>query len=361
MVVSSGTNHNLFLDDKDNVWALGSSKYCGIDSKESTYSPLIQIESLINIQSIYCGSFFSLCLDFNGNVYSFGNNLQGQLGHGDTVFRFKPEKIQSLQDIIFISGGLQHSFCIDNKHNVYGFGNSSFGRLGINIQKNQLIPKLIPTPDEIKSIQCGYEHSLFLDVNNQVYSCGSSYYGQLGLGDFEKRYTLTLIPDLEDIIDIKSSIFTSFCLDSDRELFYFGENISPTLYSYCNNALHDTKKINKPQKVSIPELLEIKSIECGNRDIRILESNGDVWIFGRIQNPGVNGKLLVDKNIQYISDGGRYMFMKSSTCTYGYGNHQYEQLGIAKSNYQDIIELPSEIHSKISIPISYSRIKSARK
>ena len=67
---------------------------------------------------------------------------------------------------------------------------------------------------------------------------------------------------------------------------------------------------------------------------------------------------IVHKNIEYISDGN-HMFMKGSTCTYGYYGNLYEQLWNNLSSNQDIIEHPSDIYSKISIPIHYLRIKSA--
>merc|ERR1712232_432016 len=216
----------------------------------------------------------------------------------------------------------------DKDYVVHGFGRTTYGQLGIgkfdedssSVQshdRTQPTPIIVPTPEPIKEISCGRFDSLFLDYNGTVYGSGSNSQGEIGQGDIKSCFTLEVILDLEDIISIKCSSQSSFVLNSNRELFVFGLNYNGKL-----TLPSKVKCVKKPQKISLPLTSEIKSITCGINDVRILETNGDVWSFGKTNVLGdriVNGRLLEGKSIEYISDGGRHFFMKSSNCTYGFG------------------------------------------
>ena len=79
--------------------------------------------NLTLIDQISCGTRHSLLLKGN-SVYSFGNNVYGQLGLGDFITRTIPTKIIELNltlNILNISAGGFHSMILTNK-GVYTFG-----------------------------------------------------------------------------------------------------------------------------------------------------------------------------------------------------------------------------------------------
>eukprot|EP01130_Rhizamoeba_saxonica_P000173 TRINITY_DN10170_c0_g1_i1.p1 TRINITY_DN10170_c0_g1~~TRINITY_DN10170_c0_g1_i1.p1 ORF type:complete len:1458 (+),score=309.36 TRINITY_DN10170_c0_g1_i1:148-4374(+) len=53
-----------------------------------------------NIEDVSCGNDFTLFLDDNGSVYSWGSGKFGKLGHGETCDKMRPEKITSLKTVI---------------------------------------------------------------------------------------------------------------------------------------------------------------------------------------------------------------------------------------------------------------------
>jgi alpha-tubulin suppressor-like RCC1 family protein len=76
-----------------------------------------------NIVEISGGDQYSLILDNFGKVYSFGNNLVGQLGIGENISNsFIPIQIPSLSDIVQI-GAIGYSSFVLNKFGLV----SSFG------------------------------------------------------------------------------------------------------------------------------------------------------------------------------------------------------------------------------------------
>ena len=53
----------------------------------------IKIHNLKNIQKIDCGEYFSIALDKQGQVFTWGIGNCGQLGHGNKEDQKMPKKI----------------------------------------------------------------------------------------------------------------------------------------------------------------------------------------------------------------------------------------------------------------------------
>ena len=65
------------------VHSFGRIEYGANGFKEKIISLVpTKIPSLMNVQSISCGMYHTVCLNNNGNVFTFGNNVHGQLGIG---------------------------------------------------------------------------------------------------------------------------------------------------------------------------------------------------------------------------------------------------------------------------------------
>lgn len=83
---AAGTKHSLFLTDEGVVYACGENKYgkLGIGTKYSKRE-IIATPTKIDysgaaIVQIGCGADFSVILDIEGNLYTFGYPEYGQLG-----------------------------------------------------------------------------------------------------------------------------------------------------------------------------------------------------------------------------------------------------------------------------------------
>ena len=86
--------------------------------------------ALRSVSNIVCSINFTVCINKDQNVVSFGTSYYG--GHGHKEYKvFPPKIISSLNHIISISVGDRHSVCLDNDGNVYTFGSNGYGKLGI--------------------------------------------------------------------------------------------------------------------------------------------------------------------------------------------------------------------------------------
>ena len=114
----------------NNYGQLGNGTTGGVSTEK------VQVKSpdgegvLENIISVAAGNSYSVALDKDGNVYTWGYNGYGQLGLGDGNYRALPVKVDSLQGIIKIKAGNVSTFAIDNNNKLWSAGYNGYGNLG---------------------------------------------------------------------------------------------------------------------------------------------------------------------------------------------------------------------------------------
>ena len=96
-------------------------------SKQSTtryrYEPTLLVPNTyekIEWIQIECGGYHTVGLTKNGEVYSWGYNGYGQLGHGDNEPRTIPMKVESLDGMVItkISCGGWHTAALTDKGEI---------------------------------------------------------------------------------------------------------------------------------------------------------------------------------------------------------------------------------------------------
>jgi alpha-tubulin suppressor-like RCC1 family protein len=149
------------------------------------------------IKGISSGLEHSLILTNNGDLYSFGCGLRGQLGHGNIKNYDSPKLIEALGGIkiIDISCGAFHSIAISSFLDVYTFGWNTNGQIGLTkstsgsfsdikrCQQVYTIPNLIDfdNSENVVSVASGSKHSILKTEDNQIFVAGINNYGQLGI------------------------------------------------------------------------------------------------------------------------------------------------------------------------------------
>eukprot|EP01083_Nonionella_stella_P076951 209890_1 len=243
--VAVGESHSLILTEDGKVWSFGNGVYgcLGHGNMDSHNTPKL-IESLsdnhIDIVHISCGSGYSCVVTRDGELWSFGNNRQGQcglgkndetllhptpvrftstkifLGKGSGMIRtvdcgathtliltkvigqcellqcgnnqFLPKTIAALKTkhIMDISAGHDFNLCVTRDGELYSWGIGSSGQLGHGDEAKQVIPKRVEFFKDkkisLRSCHCGFTHSGVITSNNDVYLWGAGDKGQLGQG-----------------------------------------------------------------------------------------------------------------------------------------------------------------------------------
>ena len=223
--ISLGSQHTICLTSKGKIYSFGWNNYgqCGIKTKSTIIKKqelnnnesLVEItkynelkpkiinktsfksidfynkeNNIINIEgkSIICGEDHTIILDIKGNVFTFGINLNGQLGLGHNHCESTPKKIKSLNNIKQINSAGYINFAVNKEGDAFIWPYSDKnGNL-------KLIPAKINLKEKINNISCGNNFCLILSNSGLVYSMGkSNKYGQLGTGDFSPHLSPILI------------------------------------------------------------------------------------------------------------------------------------------------------------------------
>jgi alpha-tubulin suppressor-like RCC1 family protein len=164
-------------------------------------------EKILNfkVKSISFNFLHIVALDFDNNVWVFGNNDRGQLGLGDNFDRPIPKMISfdalGLPKLNFksIVTGESHTVALDINNNVWTFGRNNVGQLGLGDTRERAIPTMIQPHTfglrdfRVKSIYAGSNQTMVIDFNDDVWVFGENNFGQLGVGDMLNRLLPTKI------------------------------------------------------------------------------------------------------------------------------------------------------------------------
>eukprot|EP01084_Bolivina_argentea_P169743 294218_1 len=192
---SSSYFHCMVVTDDGSVWSLGKGNYgeLGHGGNQHLFTDnFVKIKSLnkYNIINVSCGSYFSLFLSDEGDVWSCGSNKYGQCGLGDNIQdkHRLPERIDYFidEDIIVkeIQCGLYHSIALDIDGYAYCWGRNNIGQCAriIKNKKDKIIniPKLLKhlMEYEIIKIKVGCNHSLAITENKQYYMWGCNDFNE---------------------------------------------------------------------------------------------------------------------------------------------------------------------------------------
>ncbi|MFC4598799.1 DUF5018 domain-containing protein, partial [Cohnella hongkongensis] len=162
--------------------------------------------------------------------------------------RYLPQRYWTLVDTRFksvsigsgSSGGGPFILALDTYGNVWGWGDNSKGQLGHGLSPNfSYNPIPIPirngsNPIEFAQISAGYNHSLGLDVDGKMWVWGVNDKGQLGDGTTTdtsnaKTYTVSSFEGgvlrMASFTSVEGGLDRSYALDQEGKLWHWGNGV----------------------------------------------------------------------------------------------------------------------------------------
>ena len=246
--VSCGDDHTLMITNDSDFWSCGKNIFGQLchEDKEDRSSP--QKTPFSNISKLSAGSCHSLFQNNKGEIFSCGNNQWGQcgLGHFDSL-QITPSLILSApSNIVHFVCGSYHSLFLDSEGNVFSVGDNYSGELGLGHKKKQNELKKIPNIPPIKIISCVYASCYLIDFEGNLLTFGLNNYGQLGHGDKTNKNAPKIVNNLKDIQQISygSSGFHFFAKNSQNKLFATGYN------DFGQLGTGDTESVSIPKEIN---------------------------------------------------------------------------------------------------------------
>ncbi|XP_077983839.1 E3 ubiquitin-protein ligase HERC2-like [Glandiceps talaboti] len=171
----SGDAQTLCLTDDDCVWSWGDGDYgkLGRGGSDGCKTPQ-RTESLVGLGvcKVECGSQFSVALTKSGAVYTWGKGDYHRLGHGTDDHVRRPRKVAALQGkkCIQIATGSLHCVAVTDQGEVYTWGDNDEGQLGDGTTNAIQRPRLVTALQgkKITHVACGSAHSLAWSTSKPV-------------------------------------------------------------------------------------------------------------------------------------------------------------------------------------------------
>uniref|UniRef100_A0A914VPX8 HECT domain-containing protein n=1 Tax=Plectus sambesii TaxID=2011161 RepID=A0A914VPX8_9BILA len=211
--VACGATHSIALTENGRVhtWGLNGNGQLGTglrpQSSEHFVDTPSSVESLVGVPIIQvaAGGRHSVVLSVSGAVFSWGENLYGQLGCGDNTDRHHPGHVKSLRSmkVVYVTCGDGHTAALTKEGRLFTFGADTYGQLGHGSQSHSIVPKpvLELMGSTVTRVACGRCHTV-VAVNRRMYAFGLGSDGQLGLGSTRNAVTPRPVPDTSDVISV---------------------------------------------------------------------------------------------------------------------------------------------------------------
>jgi alpha-tubulin suppressor-like RCC1 family protein len=245
--ISAGTYHTVALDSDGKVYAWGHNTYGQLGNNSTDHSSIpVEVDTSIflsgkTITAISAGQFFTLALDSDGIVYSWGRNNKGQLGINSTTDWHFPRLVDasgvlSGKIITKISAGEEHVLVLDSDGKAYSWGENSDGRCGDYSTLDRKFPVSVfmynieLEGNHFTDISAGRTHSTALVSNGKVYSWGQNNQGQLGSVTEDPYSKFAVAVDTSGVLSgititqIAAGAFFSMGMDSNGKLYTWGDN-----------------------------------------------------------------------------------------------------------------------------------------
>ena len=357
--IACGVGHTIALTDNNLIYAWGrfykpENKKEKIMSTSGDYSYPTLIESLTNesIIKIAAGNNHSMAITELGELYTWGEGIYGQLGHGINNNEQYPKKVEYFRNkfkIIDCKGGAAHTVALTEEGYLFGWGQNDKNQLNLgkintnkpyllllyefdnnltipeykflieNEGKNDENPNLnvynnelstdIESLMKIEKVVCGTWYTAVTSrmLSSALFIFGNKYKRVIKINFFEENKY--------EIKEIDTNSKFLYVLTSNDKIFSI--NVDELM----------SEKIKIIEEISINPIKDIKKISCGLDYLLVLNSNNQCFYFENKNKKEI--KLLnedIKGDIYDISSGDSFFFLITKLNSIGFYENLFEEV-----------------------------------
>jgi alpha-tubulin suppressor-like RCC1 family protein len=283
--IAAGNASDMALDSQGDVWTWGDgvNGVLGDGDTSDHVSSAVEVSGLPKIVAIGEADDTDVAVDASGDVWGWGWNEGGQLCTGDTTNEKTPVELSNLSHVIAAAGGGTHMTYLLANGTVEACGQNNDGQLGDGTTTDNLKPvkvKGLPS-SPVTAITAGPSSSTALLKNGQVWDWGQNNYGQLG----DNQRTISDVPVHVVLPAPAAEVYAggdnqkngqSLALLTNGQVWGWGNNQAGQLGNGT------TKSVNKlpVEATSLPSGVTFTYVATGGDHSLALDSAGDVYAWG---------------------------------------------------------------------------------
>ena len=416
--LDEGTNHTVMLTNDGKAYAIGDNTYGQLSNGNNVPSETTPVAVRKNSENIFtgikeikAGDKTTVIVTTDGKLYACGMNDNNELGieNKEILDVNTPQENKNIENVISANIGTNHVIAIKEDGEVDAFGYGKNGELGSRNDKNSIIPVMVGkdiirtnTNNVTLKVNQGttiegyvdYFNIFNNDIKNINYTSKDTSVATLediqenDVNDeaqneskkFKIRLTgkktgttivtanqentdnigviqVEVVPETENEITISPNVITNgshtISLRTDGKVFTWGDNT----YGQLGNGT--VKTSDEPVEVTFPEGTLITQIAAGENHNVALDSNGNVWTWGRNNNYQIGNTRAnqytpykvsnLPKVIKISARNNNTMVITENNELYAWGLNAYGDLGLGTYTNKVLPKKVKGIHDIIDI------------
>ncbi|KAE8720820.1 putative Minor histocompatibility antigen H13 [Hibiscus syriacus] len=323
--IACGGRHAALVTKQGEVFSWGEESGGrlghGVDS-DVLHPKLIDALSNTNIELVACGEYHTCAVTLSGGTYNFG-----LLGHGNEVSHWVPKRvIEPLEGIHVssISCGPWHTVVVTSAGQLFTFGDGTFAVLGHGDRNSVSLPREVESLKGLRTVRaaCGVWHTaavVEVMVGNssssncssgKLFTWGDGDKGRLGHGDKETKLFPTCVASLVELNFCQVACGHSMTVALTTVGHVY--TMGSPVYGQIGNPQADGKVPTRVEGMLSKSFVE--EISCGAYHVAVLTSRTEVYTWGK----GANGRLghgnTDDKNSPTLVEALKDKQVKSIAC-----------------------------------------------
>lgn len=295
-----------------------------------------------NFAQISASYSHTAVLKEDGTVWTWGDNIYGQLGDGTKKYSSTPVKvdISGVKAVIAANG---RTIALKEDGTVWSWGTNDYGQLGDGTKGTNSIIPVKADITGVKAIAAGDYYTAALKEDGTVWEWGYADYSRLGLCHVDySGISCNLKPKQIEISGVKA-------LDADG---YYTAALKEngTVWVWGNYYFGLPENSVGSGIIKIPFQIEgisgVKAIAAGGEHIAALKEDGTVWTWGynyngQLGNETARNTIIPVKaeisGVKEIDSGGQHTAaLKDDGTVWTWGHNDFGQLGNGTTRFSFI-------------------------
>ncbi|KAL5177776.1 PH, RCC1 and FYVE domains-containing protein 1 [Glycine soja] len=324
----------------------------------------LESKLVLDVHSIGCGYRHAVIVTKQGDIFSWGEESGGRLGHGVEMDVFHPKLIDTLGgvNIELVACGEYHTCAVTYSGDLYtwGDGTHNSGMLGHGNEVSHWIPKKVSGNLEglrVSYVSCGPWHTAIVTSAGQLFTFGDGTFGALGHGDLSSANIPREVETLKGlrttrvacgvwhtaaVVEVVNESVESSTRSSNGRLFTWGDGDK----SQLGHADREPRLV--PECVNALSTENICRVACGHSLTIALTTSGLVYTmgstaYGQLGCPASDGKVptrvgdkIADSFVEDIACGSYHVAVLTSKAeVYTWGKGLNGQLGHGDSDHRN--------------------------